>query len=130
MSMVKRCLRGLACLCLLALPAIVSAQEAAVSGVVTDSSGAVLPGATITALHQATGNIFEVVTDEKGAFRMPVRTGDYTVKAELSGFAAASRSLTLLPAEKATASPDISPAIRFIAGDPMKPATKVVAGAA
>jgi hypothetical protein len=110
MSMVKRCLRGLACFVLLALPAIVSAQEAAVSGVVTDSSGAVLPGATITALHQATGNIFEVVTDEKGAFRMPVRTGDYTVKAELSGFAAASRSLTLLVGQTGLVNLQLTPA--------------------
>jgi hypothetical protein len=38
---------------ILALPAAGSAQEATLSGTVTDSSGAVLPGATVTAVHEA-----------------------------------------------------------------------------
>ena len=66
---------------LLWLPAAVAAQEAAISGVVTDSTGAVLPGVTITATHEASGNTFEAVTDERGTFRIPLRIGVYRVTA-------------------------------------------------
>ena len=60
---------------ILVLPARGYAQEAVVSGTLTDSTGAVLPGVTVTALHEASGNIFVGVTDERGAFRLPVRPG-------------------------------------------------------
>jgi hypothetical protein len=40
---------------LLWLPASAAAQEATISGTITDATGAVLPGVTITALHEATG---------------------------------------------------------------------------
>ena len=47
------------------------------TGTVTDSSGAVLPGVAVTAVLQATGNTFETVTDEAGIYRIPVRVGGY-----------------------------------------------------
>src|SRR4030095_6874952 len=68
---------------LLALPALLFAQEATMTGTVTDSTGGVLPGVTITAVHEATGNTFVAVTDSRGAFRLPVRTGTIRVSAEL-----------------------------------------------
>jgi len=37
--------------------------EATFAGAITDSTGSVLPGVTITAVHEASGNIFTVVTD-------------------------------------------------------------------
>jgi hypothetical protein len=79
-----------------ALPGAGYAQEAAVSGTVTDSTGGVLPGVTITALHDATGNTFVGVTDERGAFRLPLRVGAFTVTLELSGFATLNRKVDLL----------------------------------
>jgi hypothetical protein len=60
---------------LVTLPAAVRAQEAVLSGTVTDSTGSVLPGAVVRAVHEASGNTFEAVTDARGVFRMPVRTG-------------------------------------------------------
>ena len=48
---------------IVALPVTGYAQEAAVSGTVTDSTGGVLPGVAVTALHEATGNTFVAVTD-------------------------------------------------------------------
>ena len=51
----------------LAVPAY--AQEATVSGTVTDSTGGVLPGVTVTALHEASGNTFQAVTDARGVYR-------------------------------------------------------------
>src|SRR5436309_9338347 len=73
-------------LAIVALPAIGYAQEAVLTGIVTDSTNAVLPGATVTALHEASGNTFVAVTDARGAYRVPVRIGIYKITAELSGF--------------------------------------------
>ena len=44
-----------------------------ITGTVTDSTGGVLPGVTVTATHTATGNTFFSVTDERGLFRIPAR---------------------------------------------------------
>jgi hypothetical protein len=37
------------------MPAAALAQEATITGKIADSTGGVLPGVTITALHEATG---------------------------------------------------------------------------
>src|SRR5213082_2893224 len=79
--------RVLAMLAILVLPALGFAQEATVTGTVVDQTGGVLPGVTVTALHEATGNTFVAVTDERGVFRLPVRVGTYRVTMELQGFA-------------------------------------------
>ena len=77
---------------LLAMPVHSFAQEATLTGTVTDSTGAVLPGVTIVAVNAATGNRFEAVTDERGIYRIPARVGAYVITAELSGFGTVSRS--------------------------------------
>ncbi len=48
------------------LPVPGYAQEAVVSGTGTDSTGGVLPGVTVSATNDATGNVFEAVTDATG----------------------------------------------------------------
>src|SRR2546422_5625410 len=68
------------------------AQEASVSGTVADSTGGVLPGVTVTALHGASGNTFEAVTDERGSYRIAARAGVYRVTAALPGFSTVTRS--------------------------------------
>jgi hypothetical protein len=60
---------------ILVLPVVVHAQEATLSGTVTDSTGGVLPGTTVRAVHVASGNAFEAVTDERGGYRIAVRVG-------------------------------------------------------
>jgi hypothetical protein len=75
-----------------AWPAVGQAQEAVLMGTVADTTGGVLPGVTVTAVHEATGNTFETVTDGAGAFRMPVRVGTYRVTAQLSGFQTVTRT--------------------------------------
>src|SRR5476649_2804734 len=82
-------------------PAMGYAQEAVLSGTVTDSTGGVLPGVTVTATHTATGNTFVAVTDEKGGYRLPVRVGVYKVDAELAGFGAVTRQTDLLVGQTA-----------------------------
>ena len=48
---------------LLTFPVTGYAQEATITGTVTDSTGLVLPGVTVIAVHEDTGNVFESVTD-------------------------------------------------------------------
>jgi hypothetical protein len=77
---------------LIALPALGYAQEAVLTGTVTDTTGAVLPGVTVTAVHEATGNTFVGVTDGGGVFRVPARIGTYRLTAELPGFSTVNRT--------------------------------------
>lgn len=73
---------------LLLHPSAVSAQQATVSGVVTDQSKGVLPGVTVTATDVANGRLITGVSDARGAYRLQnVPPGTYRVQAELSGFA-------------------------------------------
>jgi hypothetical protein len=60
----------------------------ATSGVVKDAQGAVIPGATILAVHQPSGSTYEAVTQVDGRFVIPgMRVGGpYTVTASLPGF--------------------------------------------
>jgi len=84
-------------LCIMvALPASVLAQEAVVTGTVTDTTGGALPGVTIKAVNDASGNSFEAVTDGRGAYLLAVRIGTYQMTVTLTGFGTVTRSLELL----------------------------------
>jgi hypothetical protein len=63
------------------------AQEATLTGTIRDDTGGVLPGANVTATHEAAGTTFVGVTDERGVYRIQIRAGVYRITAELSGFA-------------------------------------------
>ncbi len=63
------------------------AQNAVVTGIIKDQSGAVMPGVTLEARNQETGLSRSVVSDESGHFRLPaLPPGTYTVMAALAGF--------------------------------------------
>jgi hypothetical protein len=65
----------------------VFAQNAQITGTVKDSSGGIIPGATITARNIETGLARVGVTDGAGEFRLPsLPPGRYSVSTELSGF--------------------------------------------
>src|SRR6516225_4254008 len=62
-------------------------QNAAISGTVTDATGAVLAGAAVQARNVGTGISQSAMSDEQGRFRMPdLQIGDYEVQAARSGF--------------------------------------------
>lgn len=62
-------------------------------GTVSDSSGSVLPGATITARNTGTGAIQLATSDGQGRYRIPVLPiGEYEVRTELSGFQTVART--------------------------------------
>jgi hypothetical protein len=79
----------------LAAPALAGAQTgaASITGLVTDDSGAPVPGVTVTATNQATNIAYLAVSNEAGNYTITsVPVGTYVVKAELSGFRTATRS--------------------------------------
>ena len=60
---------------------------ASITGLVTDQSGAALPGVTVTATNQATNVAYTAVSNEAGNYTITsVPVGTYVVKAELTGF--------------------------------------------
>jgi hypothetical protein len=84
-----------ALLLLLPLVSISHAQvtSATIVGTVTDSSGAALPGATVTARNVDTGFNRTVPSNEDGAYRLEfLPIGSYTVEVTLSGFKTSTRS--------------------------------------
>jgi outer membrane receptor protein involved in Fe transport len=91
-------LRILAC-CLLLVPAVANAQsaDATLTGAVKDSSGAVLPGATITVRNRGTNDSRTTLSNAEGLYRVTnLPRGSYDVKAELQGFQTVTQTDVLL----------------------------------
>jgi Carboxypeptidase regulatory-like domain len=88
----SRILRWLAigvvvCMCASGLLAAQTASTAQMSGTVTDPSGAVLPGAEISATQTDTGVVRSAISNETGAYvlaNLPI--GPYRLEASLPGF--------------------------------------------
>ena len=79
----------LGCLALLlGLSPQANAQNtASLSGIVTDATGAVVPGAAVTIAHEETGTATEVSTNEVGAYiAAALDVGSYTVEVSTPGF--------------------------------------------
>src|SRR5213594_330366 len=77
---------GLLCLVLTAL-AFAQTSNATLGGTVSDASGALIPGVSITATNSATGIVTTVVSNEAGAYQFAsLQTGTYKITAELPGF--------------------------------------------
>ena len=97
--MVRR-LVGITLAVLVALSAHAEAQESASSaivGVVTDTTQAALPGATVTVTQVGTSAQRIVVSDSEGRFSVPgLRPATYSVRVDLQGFTTAEiKELTL-----------------------------------
>ena len=62
-------------------------SNATLGGTVADTSGALIPGVTITASNTQTGIVSTVISNEAGAYQFAsLQTGIYKVSAELTGF--------------------------------------------
>ncbi|MBI3940062.1 MAG: TonB-dependent receptor [Acidobacteria bacterium] len=73
--------------------ALAQGTQGAISGVVRDESGAVLPGVAVTAKNMDTDMTRSVVSDDSGRFRIPqLSLGPYEIRAELTGFQTLVRS--------------------------------------
>src|SRR5258705_9429916 len=74
----------------LLVPASAFAQggtTSTISGTILDNTGGVVPGANVSAKHNATGVAQEAITNADGSFSIPgLQVGAYTVTVSLQGF--------------------------------------------
>ena len=85
MSVTKKCFALLAIGCY--LPVFVWCQDqAAIVGIVTDSSGALIPAAKVTVANSQRGFTRETTSNSQGEYTIPrVPIGDYEITAEVGG---------------------------------------------
>src|SRR5215831_10704534 len=66
------------------------------TGTVTDPSGAVVPGATVTLKSDSTGATRTTTSNSNGSYRFSLlQPGNYTVTAEASGFSKAQSTASI-----------------------------------
>ncbi len=86
----------LTCLFLLVMqgrPAFGQVDEGSITGTITDSTGAVVPGASVSLLNTDQGLTLQTKTNSGGGYTFsPVRIGHYTVTATAQGFAKTTRT--------------------------------------
>ena len=101
----KRSRSGWMLCCILSIATLAFGQSATTSlrGVVKDSSGALVQGATITLADQATDNKYHAVSNAAGFYIFPiVSPAHYLITITSSGFAAETRTAELLVDQPAT----------------------------
>ncbi|MGH9434411.1 MAG: carboxypeptidase regulatory-like domain-containing protein [Terriglobia bacterium] len=85
--MKRQIVQGLACVLLFGAAVAWASITGSISGVVRDSSGAVIPGVSVAALDTQTGVRQVVVTDGKGFYNFPALSiGTYEVDVQHTGF--------------------------------------------
>src|SRR5256714_13240255 len=92
---------AVAALCLAGHPAFAQLTTADIVGRVTDTTGAVLPGVTVTVEHAGTHETRVVPTNESGDYTftlLPI--GRYSVKIELQGFSTQNATLDLAAGDR------------------------------
>ncbi|MCX6551753.1 MAG: TonB-dependent receptor, partial [Acidobacteria bacterium] len=84
-------------------PAESQTSAANLSGLVSDQSGGLLPGVTVTVTNLATGTQQVRVTDPDGRYRaVALQPGRYKIVADLSGFTPQTQEITLIVGAEAT----------------------------
>lgn len=81
--------RILLLICLVAPWAVLRAQTfyASITGVVTDQSGAIVPGAAVTVIERDTSAQYKTVTNGKGSYQVSfLKPGEYIVQVRKPGF--------------------------------------------
>jgi hypothetical protein len=78
------------CLCIVALPGMAQTVTGSIRGTITDSTGAIVPGATVTATNTATGVETAAKANEAGEYSIRfLQIGQYKLTAKAQGFATA-----------------------------------------
>jgi hypothetical protein len=104
-----------------------TAQESrgSITGTVTDTSGAVVPGAAIVATRKATNLTVTATSDSQGNYNLlylPV--GEYTVTGELMGFKKTGRTVEVRVGDRLTLNLTLEPGalseqVEVVAGTPL-----------
>src|ERR1700719_2311450 len=77
-------------------------STASLTGLVTDPSGAAMPGVIVTLTLKATNTVNSVTTDQTGYYTFPtVPVGDYLITSDLTGFNRTAREFTLETGQRA-----------------------------
>jgi hypothetical protein len=100
-----RCL-AIVILALISLGTIANAQTitGSISGAVTDSSGGMIPGATVTLTSDKTGQARGSTTDSEGRFNFAaLQPGSYALKVERQGFQTLDQRGVILSANESLA---------------------------
>ena len=86
-GLVAALLLGVAALALSPAPAAAQQITGAITGIVKDQSGSVIPGVVVRVRNVGTNAVFEAVSDQSGVYVAPaLPIGEYEVAAELEGF--------------------------------------------
>jgi len=94
----------------LSTPARAQTGAGSIEGTVTDSSGAVIPGAALQVVNTATGVISQATTNQTGFYQVPgLFAGNYSVTASAGGMKTYQRTLELLAAQDAVINFSLSP---------------------
>ena len=92
MAVRRHCFVLLLLLTVLAIPLAAQTITGTMNGTVSDRTGALLPGVTVTIRNADTGLERVVTTNEAGFFNVPyLPIGRYSVSAELAGLGTARR---------------------------------------
>ncbi len=104
-TQISRTLISLSLLLVFVTATFAQSNTGSITGVVTDTNGAVLPNATVTVMNQGTNEKRTVQSDGEGRYEVPgLPNGIYTVEATATGFKTTSvKDLRLAVGEKARA---------------------------
>ena len=95
-------LTSLLVLAITPLPSSAQTGLATVTGLVTDNSGAAVPGVTVTATNQATNVDYTGISNDAGAYLITgVPIGTYVVRSELTGFKSVQSNVSLSASQTA-----------------------------
>src|SRR5437868_7911157 len=77
---------------LLTMPLAAQQASGKITGVITDATGAVIPGVAVTATNTQTGDTRKTETNASGVYVVsPLPVGDYSIEARKEGFKALTR---------------------------------------
>lgn len=98
------------CLAIAPLACLGQVVNATLTGTVTDSTGAVIPGVSVTAINAATGASSQATTDSRGGYTLPsLPPGTYKVSFKKAGFTSTVfTAITLLVDQRATLAATLS----------------------